>query len=71
LSLLGKHKTVVMSGVPTVENLTSLAFATLGPVFEQRFLGRVHLKRVRIYETPTCWAEVSAQRTTRTLAVAP
>jgi 6-pyruvoyltetrahydropterin/6-carboxytetrahydropterin synthase len=58
LASLPSHKTVIMDHVPTVENLATTAFAILQPVFNAAFGGRLELSKVRLYETPNCWADV-------------
>jgi 6-pyruvoyltetrahydropterin/6-carboxytetrahydropterin synthase len=60
LSTIPGHKTVVLNSIPTVENLAQEAFATLDPIFKDRFGGRLNLSRLRLYETPNCWADVHA-----------
>ena len=60
LALIPDHKTVVLATVPTVENLAQLAFATLAPLYAAEFGQRAALSRVRLYETPTCWADAEA-----------
>jgi len=51
---------VIMEHVPTVENLANTAFAILQPIFQQAFGGHLVLTALRLYETPNCWADVSA-----------
>jgi 6-pyruvoyltetrahydropterin/6-carboxytetrahydropterin synthase len=58
LSLLPDHKTTILDAVPTVENLAALAFRTLETVYSERFGKDLRLQSVRLYETPTCWADV-------------
>jgi 6-pyruvoyltetrahydropterin/6-carboxytetrahydropterin synthase len=60
LASIPGHKTVVLDCIPTVENLAQTAFKILDPVFKERFNGRLNLSRLRIYETPNCWADVHA-----------
>ncbi len=60
LDSLPNHKTVIMEHVPTVENLANTAFAILQPIFQQAFGGHLVLTALRLYETPNCWADVSA-----------
>ena len=60
LATLPGHKTVVLPLVPTAENLASIAFATLAPVYRGCLGAGLHLQRLRLFETPNCWAEVSA-----------
>jgi len=54
------HKTVVLDVIPTVENLAQTAFSILEPVLKNNFSGRLNLSRLRLYETPNCWADVYA-----------
>jgi 6-pyruvoyltetrahydropterin/6-carboxytetrahydropterin synthase len=51
------HKTVVLDRVPTVENLAALAFETLAHVYDAHYGSNLRLQRVRLYETPNCWAD--------------
>ena len=60
LDSLPDHKTVVLDAVPTVENLAQAAFAILQPAFHDRYGRALALAGVTLYETPNCWAEVSA-----------
>lgn len=60
LDSLPNHKTVVFEKVPTVENMAQVAFDTLKDVYKDFFGNALVLKQVRIYETPNCWADVSA-----------
>jgi 6-pyruvoyltetrahydropterin/6-carboxytetrahydropterin synthase len=60
LSSIDGHKTVIMNSIPTVENLAHTAFTILEPIFKTNFSGRLNLSRLRIYETPNCWADVHA-----------
>ncbi len=60
LDSLPNHKTVVLERVPTVENMAQIAFDTLKDVYEGFYGNSLVLKRVRLYETPNCWAEVTA-----------
>ncbi len=58
LDSLPNHKTVVLDRIPTVENLAQIAFDTLRQVFETHT--ELKLIKVTLFETPNCWAEVSA-----------
>jgi 6-pyruvoyltetrahydropterin/6-carboxytetrahydropterin synthase len=51
------HKTVVLRRVPTAENLVATAFEILAPLYSARFGHLLVLKRLRLYETPTSWAD--------------
>ncbi|MDP2171894.1 MAG: 6-carboxytetrahydropterin synthase QueD [Rhodocyclaceae bacterium] len=61
LASLPGHKTVVLDRVPTAENLARIAFELLDPVYRDAYGSNagnhLHLERVRIYETPNCWAD--------------
>ena len=60
LDSLPEHKTVVLAHVPTVENLAQAAFDILRPVYEKSFGRALTLTRLTLYETPNCWAEITA-----------
>lgn len=60
LQSLPGHKTVVLDHVPTVENLVQIAFDVLRPVFADCFGHHLQLCKIRMYETPNCWAEATA-----------
>jgi 6-pyruvoyltetrahydropterin/6-carboxytetrahydropterin synthase len=57
LAGLPDHKTVVLDRVPTAENLAGLAFAILDPLYRDSYGNHLQLERVRLYETPNCWAD--------------
>jgi 6-pyruvoyltetrahydropterin/6-carboxytetrahydropterin synthase len=57
LQTIPEHKTVVLDVVPTVENLAAIAFSMLDVVYGDRYGNRLQLERVRLYETPNCWAD--------------
>lgn len=58
LASLPEHRTVVLDCVPTAENLVRTAFAILDPVYRDTYGNHLRLERLRLYETPNCWAEV-------------
>ena len=58
LDSLPDHKTVVLALVPTVENLARIAFDTLKTVYTDNFGTGLTLHKIRLYETPNCWAEI-------------
>lgn len=60
LASINGHKTVLLDRVPTAENLASIAFATLAPVYRNKFDNQLRLDRIRIYETPNCWADATS-----------
>ncbi len=60
LATLPGHKTVILPLVPTAENLATLAFAALAAVYRDSYGSGLRLQRLRLYETPNCWAEVCA-----------
>lgn len=51
------HKTVILDCVPTAENLAQLAFKLLDNVYRDTYGNHLRLHRVRLYETPNCWAD--------------
>ncbi|SDH67234.1 6-carboxytetrahydropterin synthase QueD [Propionivibrio dicarboxylicus] len=57
LGSLPGHKTVILDCVPTAENLAEKAFAILDAVYRDSFGNHLHLERIRLYETPNCWAD--------------
>ena len=57
LESLPGHKTVVLDRIPTVENLAAIAFETLAPHYQGHYGHDLRLTRVRLYETPNCWAD--------------
>lgn len=60
LDSLPDHKTVVLDCIPTVENLARAAFDILKNVYQDQFNTGLTLDKITLYETPNCWAEVSA-----------
>ena len=54
------HKTVIMNVVPTAENLATAAFRILEPHYTHAYGNNLKLERVRLYETPNCWADAIA-----------
>lgn len=61
LSAIPGHKTVVLDEVPTAENLARAAFGILKHAYHDRFGHELTLTRVRLYETPNCWADAVAE----------
>jgi 6-pyruvoyltetrahydropterin/6-carboxytetrahydropterin synthase len=57
LRSLPDHKTVLLDVVPTAENLARIAFDMLSPLYHDSYGNHLRLERVRIYETPNCWAD--------------
>ena len=57
LAALPDHKTVVLEVVPTAENLAEEAFRILDAVYRDTYGNHLRLERVRLYETPNCWAD--------------
>ena len=55
------QKTVVLDRIPTVENLALIAFEILSKVYDAHYGIDLRLKRVRLYETPNCWADAERQ----------
>lgn len=59
----GVGKLVMLDFIPTAENLAKWWFDQLKPRIEARSQGRAHLVRVRVYETPNCWADFTRGKT--------
>jgi 6-pyruvoyltetrahydropterin/6-carboxytetrahydropterin synthase len=59
LETLPGHKTVVIDRIPTVENLAAIAFGILANVYDAHYGVNLRLQKLRLYETPNCWAEVT------------
>ena len=57
LASMPDHKTVVLDVVPTAEHLARVAFRILDPLYRDSFGNSLRLERVRLYETPNCWAD--------------
>ena len=57
LSTLPDHRTVVFDAPPTAEHLAQAAYALLDAAYERQFGTHLRLERVRLYETPNCWAD--------------
>lgn len=61
LATLPGHKTVLLDAVPTAENLAAIAFAILDAAYLDHYGNHLRLERVRLYETPNCWADALRQ----------
>ncbi len=59
LAMIPQHKTVLLDEVPTAENLVAAAFRILEHAYRNRFGNELKLTRVRLYETPNCWADAT------------
>jgi 6-pyruvoyltetrahydropterin/6-carboxytetrahydropterin synthase len=59
LASMPSHKTVILDSVPTAENLAALAFQILEPLYRHSYGNHLQLERVRLYETPNCWADAT------------
>ena len=57
LNSLPCHKTVVMSEVPTAENMAAEAFRILQASYQDTYGNQLKLERVRLYETPSSWVD--------------
>lgn len=57
LATIPDHRTVVLESVPTAENLAKTAFRILHGAYRDQYGNHLRLERVRIYETPNCWAD--------------
>ncbi len=59
LATIPDHKTVLLDDVPTAENLALIAFRLLDSHYQDSFGNHLQLERVRLYETPNCWADAT------------
>lgn len=59
LHTLPGHKTVLFDDPPTAEHLAVAAFRVLDQAYRDRYGNNLKLERVRIYETPSCWADAT------------
>jgi 6-pyruvoyltetrahydropterin/6-carboxytetrahydropterin synthase len=57
LKSLPNHKTIILDCVPTAENLARVAFDRLAPAYRDNYGKQLKLYKIRLYETPNCWAE--------------
>jgi len=60
LATLPGHRTVLFDAPPTAEHLAATAFRLLATAYEDRYGNHLALERVRLYETPNCWADATA-----------
>ena len=67
LATIPDHKTVVLPRVPTAENLARIAFDLLDLAFQDTYGNHLQLERVRLYETPNCWADALRSKDHRPL----
>lgn len=59
LGTLPGHKTVLFEAPPTAEHLALTAFRVLDRAYQDQFGNNLKLERVRVYETPNCWADAT------------
>ena len=57
LATVPDHRTVVFAAPPTAEHLAQAAFDLLEPAYRAQYGAQLTLERVRLYETPNCWAD--------------
>jgi 6-pyruvoyltetrahydropterin/6-carboxytetrahydropterin synthase len=57
LNSIPGHRTVVFDAPPTAEHLALTAFRLLSKAFNADYGSRLQLEKVRVYETPNCWAD--------------
>ena len=57
LNALPGHRTVLFDAPPTAEHLAQTAFRILEQALAAAYGKRISLERVRMYETPNCWAD--------------
>lgn len=59
LQSIENHKTVILSKVPTAENMAIIAMSLLKTAFEREYKGKIEPTLVRLYETPNNWADAT------------
>lgn len=59
LASLPDHRTVILDVTPTVENLAQVAFDILDPLYRDLYGNHLRLEKVRLFETPNCWADIT------------
>jgi len=57
LATLPDHRPVVFEAPPPAEHLARAAFDMLDKAYSDTYGNHLKLARVRIYETPNCWAD--------------
>ena len=57
LNSLPEHKTVLLKATPTAENMALEAFRILSTAYLDIYGNHLRLERIRLYETPNCWAD--------------
>jgi 6-pyruvoyltetrahydropterin/6-carboxytetrahydropterin synthase len=57
-----EHKTVSLPFIPTVENLAKEAFRLIDKKLRRDRQQLFWLQRIRLYETPNCWADYDGGR---------
>lgn len=57
LDSIAGHKTVLFDAPPTAEHLAQTAFTLLDQQYRKCYGPTLQLERVRLYETPNCWAD--------------
>jgi 6-pyruvoyltetrahydropterin/6-carboxytetrahydropterin synthase len=60
LATIPDHRTVILDLPPTAEHLAQTAFQALSRAYDSSFGTHLRLERVRLYETPNCWADALA-----------
>ncbi len=65
LDTLPGHKTVLFDAPPTAEHLAIAAFRVLDEAYRDSYGNNLKLERVRIYETPNCWADATTDEVGR------
>ncbi|KIO49021.1 6-carboxytetrahydropterin synthase QueD [Nitrosospira sp. NpAV] len=63
LQSLAGHKTIVLDVPPTAENLALAAFRILDTAYRDSYGNHLRLERVRLFETPNCWADATREQT--------
>ncbi|OGA48257.1 MAG: 6-carboxytetrahydropterin synthase QueD [Betaproteobacteria bacterium RIFCSPLOWO2_12_FULL_62_13] len=65
LRTLPGHKTVLFDAPPTAEHLAVAAFRVLDKAYQDKYGNNLRLERIRVYETPNCWADATRDEVER------
>ena len=60
LNSLDGHKTISIDLIPTAENLAQIAFNILAPEYTAKYQNNLRLAKLRLFETPNCWVDVTS-----------
>ena len=62
LQSIKDHKTAILNKPPIAENLALTTFNMLDRAYIDNYENNLRLERVRLYETPNCWADAIQEK---------